>query len=68
MKSCVKIRPVILCGGSGSRLWLVSTDNFPKQFIEFMDNKSLFEVTLERTKRIKNSLTPLIILIKNMNS
>ena len=65
MKSCVKIRPVILCGGSGSRLWPVSTDNFPKQFIEFMDNKSLFEVTLERTKRIKNSLTPLIISNQN---
>ena len=73
MKSYVKTRPIILCGGSGSRLWPVSTDNFPKQFIEFMDNKSLFEVTLERTKKIKNSLMPIVIsnqkyefIIKNL--
>ena len=32
-----KVRPVILCGGSGSRLWPISSDHYPKQFIEFMD-------------------------------
>ncbi|MDP3699471.1 MAG: mannose-1-phosphate guanylyltransferase/mannose-6-phosphate isomerase [Hylemonella sp.] len=42
------IRPVILCGGSGTRLWPLSRQAFPKQFIPLLGDKSLLQLTLER--------------------
>jgi mannose-1-phosphate guanylyltransferase/mannose-6-phosphate isomerase len=42
------ITPVILCGGSGTRLWPLSRKSFPKQFVPLIDNKSLLQLTLER--------------------
>jgi len=45
----MKIKPVILCGGSGTRLWPQSKNNLPKQFIDF-GGWSLLEKTLERVK------------------
>ena len=54
----MKIRPVILCGGSGTRLWPDSKKHQAKQFIDF-GGWTLFEKTLDR---IKDSLfdTPII--------
>ncbi len=37
------ITPVILCGGSGTRLWPVSRKSFPKQFIDLIGDGSLFQ-------------------------
>ena len=34
-KKLMKIKPVILCGGAGTRLWPKSKNNLPKQFIDF---------------------------------
>ena len=45
----MKIRPVILCGGSGKRLWPKMNNNQPKQFIDF-GRWTLFGKTLERIK------------------
>ena len=45
-----KVRPVILCGGSGSRLWPLSRKSLPKQFAPLLPKKSLFERTLLRFK------------------
>ena len=45
----MKIRPVILCGGEGTRLWPKSKNNQAKQFINF-GGWNLFEKTLDRTK------------------
>ncbi|MDB3903547.1 sugar phosphate nucleotidyltransferase [Candidatus Pelagibacter sp.] len=45
----MKIRPVILCGGAGTRLWTQSKNNLAKQFIDF-GGWSLLEKTLERVK------------------
>ena len=45
----MKIRPVILCGGAGTRLWSQSKNNLAKQFIDF-GGWSLLEKTLERIK------------------
>ena len=45
----MKIRPVILCGGSGTRLWLNSKKNQAKQFIDF-GGWTLLGKTLERIK------------------
>jgi mannose-1-phosphate guanylyltransferase/mannose-6-phosphate isomerase len=44
----VGIQPVILCGGSGTRLWPLSRKSFPKQFVPLVDGKSLLQLTLER--------------------
>ena len=45
----MKIKPVILCGGAGTRLWPKSKNNLPKQFIDF-GGWTLFEKTLQRVK------------------
>ena len=45
----MKIKPVILCGGSGTRLWPKSKGNIAKQFIDF-GGWTLFQKTLERIK------------------
>lgn len=42
------IIPVILCGGSGTRLWPVSRDSFPKQFVPLLGTLSTFQATLKR--------------------
>jgi mannose-1-phosphate guanylyltransferase / mannose-6-phosphate isomerase len=43
-----KITPVILCGGSGSRLWPLSRKSYPKQFVPLMGDKTLFQNSSER--------------------
>jgi mannose-1-phosphate guanylyltransferase/mannose-6-phosphate isomerase len=42
------IIPVVLCGGSGSRLWPASRDSFPKQFLTLIGQDSLFQATIRR--------------------
>ncbi len=55
------IRPIILCGGSGSRLWPDSRRKYPKQFVKLFGNKSLLELTLERIQNKKIFKNPIII-------
>jgi mannose-1-phosphate guanylyltransferase len=43
---------IILCGGSGTRLWPISRTLMPKQFVKLFDNKSLFELTVERNNKV----------------
>lgn len=43
-----KIIPVIMAGGKGTRLWPLSRATTPKQFIQVVDEKTLFQETLER--------------------
>ncbi len=61
--SSTSIIPIILCGGTGSRLWPLSRRSFPKQFIAFgsEDNKSLLQKTQERLRKIKNIKDPILI-------
>lgn len=42
------IRPVLLCGGSGTRLWPLSRAHYPKQFLRLVDEFSLLQNTLRR--------------------
>ena len=42
------ILPVILCGGSGTRLWPLSRKSYPKQFVPLIGHKSLLRLTAER--------------------
>ena len=46
----MKIKPIILCGGAGTRLWPESKKNIPKQFIDF-GGWTLFKKTLDRIKK-----------------
>jgi mannose-1-phosphate guanylyltransferase/mannose-6-phosphate isomerase len=43
---------VILCGGSGTRLWPLSRKNYPKQFLNLYSDKSLIQETFLRMRRI----------------
>lgn len=42
------IYPVLLCGGSGTRLWPHSRKSYPKQFVELIENESLFQLSANR--------------------
>jgi mannose-1-phosphate guanylyltransferase/mannose-1-phosphate guanylyltransferase/mannose-6-phosphate isomerase len=42
------IHPVVLCGGSGTRLWPASRKAFPKQFAPLVGRESLYQSTLRR--------------------
>lgn len=46
---------IILCGGSGTRLWPISRTLMPKQFVKLFNNKSLFQLTVERNSKVCNS-------------
>ncbi|HIQ46419.1 MAG TPA: mannose-1-phosphate guanylyltransferase/mannose-6-phosphate isomerase [Sulfurovum sp.] len=43
---------IILCGGSGTRLWPISRTLMPKQFVKLFDNKSLFQLTVQRNETL----------------
>ncbi len=45
------IYPVILCGGSGTRLWPLSRKSFPKQFSKLNGDTSLFQQTIARVRK-----------------
>ena len=44
----MKLHPVILAGGSGTRLWPMSRESYPKQFLPLLEGKSPFQATLDR--------------------
>ena len=46
---------MILCGGNGTRLWPISRTLMPKQFAKLFDNKSLFQLTVERNSKVCDS-------------
>jgi mannose-1-phosphate guanylyltransferase/mannose-6-phosphate isomerase len=51
------IHPVILCGGSGTRLWPLSRKALPKQFAPLVGGKSLLQMTLERLRVLNPDIT-----------
>ena len=55
--------PVILCGGTGSRLWPLSRSSFPKQYLALFDESknSLLQETQCRLKNLSNIESPIII-------
>ena len=57
------IFPVILCGGSGTRLWPLSRKSYPKQFLNLdsKSTKSLLQQTQERLKYLKDISPPILI-------
>jgi mannose-1-phosphate guanylyltransferase / mannose-6-phosphate isomerase len=56
-----KITPVILSGGAGSRLWPMSRDQQPKQFLPLIDGESMFHRTLARVTDVETFSPPIVI-------
>jgi mannose-1-phosphate guanylyltransferase len=46
---------MILCGGNGTRLWPISRTLMPKQFVKLFNDKSLFQLTVERNSKVCSS-------------
>ena len=59
----IPVVPIILCGGSGTRLWPLSRESYPKQFLNLdsEDKKSLLQKTQERILHLDNALDPILI-------
>ncbi|ARP95097.1 mannose-1-phosphate guanylyltransferase/mannose-6-phosphate isomerase [Bordetella genomosp. 13] len=55
------VRPVVLCGGSGSRLWPLSRQLLPKQFIRLTGSRSLLQNTVTRLAAATGSTQPLLV-------
>ena len=55
------IIPVILSGGSGSRLWPLSRAMRPKQFLGVTEQQTLFQLTLARVQQLDGALSPIIV-------
>ncbi len=51
----MQITPVILSGGGGTRLWPMSRPECPKQFLALTGDKTMFQMTLERTPAGKSN-------------
>ncbi|MFI8418280.1 mannose-1-phosphate guanylyltransferase/mannose-6-phosphate isomerase [Serratia sp. NPDC078593] len=61
-----KLIPVIMAGGTGSRLWPMSRESFPKQFLSIDDSGlSLLQQTLQRLAGLKGIAAPLVICNEN---
>jgi mannose-1-phosphate guanylyltransferase / mannose-6-phosphate isomerase len=61
----IQVTPVILCGGSGTRLWPLSRTGFPKQFLCLTGNESLFQQAAQRLANLGGAqlqVTPALIV------
>jgi mannose-1-phosphate guanylyltransferase/mannose-6-phosphate isomerase len=56
------IQPVILAGGTGSRLWPLSREIYPKQLLSLTGQESLLQTTLRRVDGVPGMLPPVIIV------
>jgi mannose-1-phosphate guanylyltransferase/mannose-6-phosphate isomerase len=53
--------PVIMCGGAGTRLWPVSRESMPKQFVRLVEEKSTFQQVLDRVRDSALFTPPIVI-------
>lgn len=56
------IQPIILAGGTGSRLWPLSRELYPKQVISLIGEHSLLQTTVQRAADLENTLAPLLVV------
>ena len=61
----MSVKPIILCGGSGTRLWPASRKSLPKQFLPLFGNKTLLDLTIERIKLVKQIKKPILVSSKD---
>ena len=61
-KTIQKIIPIILAGGTGSRLWPLSRKSFPKQFLNLLDSEqTMLQKTYKRIENIDDIFRPIVI-------
>ena len=56
------IQPVILAGGTGSRLWPLSRELYPKQVINLTGDQSLLQTTVQRVAALEDAAPPIIVV------
>lgn len=61
MDQSITITPVILCGGAGTRLWPLSRQQQPKQFLRLLGQRSLFQETVLRAKAVSPVAVPIVV-------
>jgi mannose-1-phosphate guanylyltransferase/mannose-6-phosphate isomerase len=60
-KALSKIIPVILSGGSGTRLWPLSRKEYPKQYLPLVGDNTMLQETILRLEGLDNLADPIII-------
>lgn len=65
----MKINPVILCGGSGTRLWPLSRQHYPKQFLKLVGDTTLFQQSVRRAVALQKDDIQIeeILIVTNEN-
>ncbi|MFA6500109.1 MAG: sugar phosphate nucleotidyltransferase, partial [Desulfurivibrionaceae bacterium] len=58
------IIPVILAGGSGTRLWPLSRECLPKQLLPLVNDKTMLQNTLLRVLGLKGVAAPIIVCME----
>lgn len=58
----MKLLPVVLSGGSGTRLWPLSRETYPKQLLPLVGEQSMLQATVARLKGIHTELLPPLIV------
>ena len=56
-----KLQIVLLSGGSGTRLWPMSREAYPKQFLPLLGEQSLFQATWQRVRELPSTGAPLVV-------
>ncbi len=60
MMSMTDIKPIIMAGGSGTRLWPLSRSNYPKQFLSLTGGATMLQNTITRLQGLEHSPVMLI--------
>ena len=56
------IQPVVLAGGTGTRLWPLSREIYPMQLLCLIDQTSLLQKTIRRVCTIEGGLPPIVVV------
>ncbi len=56
-----KLYPVVLCGGAGSRLWPMSRQLLPKQFLPLVSERTMLQETIERLRGLPGAEPPTVV-------
>ena len=57
-----QIQPIILAGGTGTRLWPLSRELYPKQLLNLTEDISLLQATIKRIMAMPNMLPPIVVV------